>query len=406
MAHSEPHPLPATRDLESAFQAFTEMSRQLEDSYRQLEDRVAALNAELAAARSERLKQLAEKERLADRLERLLGVLPAGVIVLDGEGVVSECNPRAQELLGEPLLGRPWREVVSRSFVTEVRQGSDVALRNGKRVSVSRRALGHEPGQIILLMDITEQHALQQLVARNQRLSAMGEMAARLAHQIRTPLASALLYISHLGRDDLSAEDRCRFTDKVHNRLRHLDGMVNAMLRYVRSGGFDMEEVEVASWLAELQQAIELLLQPVGGRLEVVNGAPGARLLGNGEALHSALLNLATNAVEATGEGVVLRLSVAPEQGGRLRLVLQDNGPGIEEEQRERIFSPFFTTRPDGTGLGLAVVKAVVDAHRGEVQVESVVGEGARFILLLPMAGRRSGGGDGALSSAAGEAAA
>ncbi len=102
----------------------------------------------------------------------------------------------------------------------------------------------------------------------------------------------------------------------------------------------------------------------------------------------------------------MLRLSVAPEQGGRLRLVLQDNGPGIEEEQRERIFSPFFTTRPDGTGLGLAVVKAVVDAHRGEVQVESVVGEGARFILLLPMAGRRSGGGDGALSSAAGEAAA
>lgn len=105
-------------ELEQAFRAFNQRSLELEASYRELESRVALLNKELAAARSERFQELVEKERVAGRLEQLLEALPGAVVVLDGSGVVQECNPGAVAMLGKPLVGMPWREVADRAFTS------------------------------------------------------------------------------------------------------------------------------------------------------------------------------------------------------------------------------------------------------------------------------------------------
>ncbi len=374
------------QQLEDAFQLFTQMSSQLEASYQVLENRVADLSAELAAARHERMRQLAEKERLANRLAGLLDVLPGGVVVVDGEGRVSECNPAAIALLGEPLSGRPWHEIIARAFESEADGASEVRLKSGRIVGISTRSLDPEPGQIVLLMDVTEQHALRKLVDHHQRLSAMGEMAAGLAHQIRTPLSSALLYVSHLKRSDLAEDGRRRFADKAMGRMRHLERMVNDMLMFARGGSFDMEDFQVERLVEGLLQTMEPQLANVQGSMDIFNRHPGLVLRGNQEALQSALMNLATNAVQACGEGARLHLEIA-RRGEQVELLLHDNGPGIPEEVQERLFTPFFTTRPDGTGLGLAVVRAIVHAHQGEVWAAARPEGGSTFGLLLPAAG-------------------
>ncbi|MBI3345262.1 MAG: PAS domain-containing sensor histidine kinase [Gammaproteobacteria bacterium] len=395
MTHAPTH---QAQGLEDAFHVFTQVSEQLSASYLVLENRVAQLTDELAAARSERLLQLAEKERLANRLTHLLTVLPAGVVVLNGAGRIQEYNPLAVSLLGEPLLGLNWAAVAARVFAPELGEGQELLLRDGRRVSLSTSSLGTEPGQILLLRDVTEVHALQEGLSRHQRLSAMGEMAAALAHQIRTPLSAALLYTSQLvtHRDVLMSAapqhdnaDYRQYAGKVLSRLRHLERLVNDMLVFAKGGHFGAEEIEVAALLQDLQQATDAPLSVAGCRLEVLDEAPEAKLYGNREALLSALQNLVSNAMQACGKGGRLQLLTHivsdPHGSEAVNVLLSDNGPGIPDAVLERIFEPFFTTRAQGTGLGLAVVQAIVRAHQGMVWVESEPGQGSTFGLRLPL---------------------
>jgi len=377
-----------SRELEDAFLVFSQASEQLATSYKVLEQRVAHLNDELAVARSERLSQLAEKERLAKRLQSLLEALPAGVVVLDGTGRVEQCNPAALDLLGEPLLGEVWLDVIARAFAPRSDDGHEISLRDGRLVSISTSSLGAETGQILLLKDVTETRALQEMLSRHKRLTAMGEMIASLAHQIRTPLASALLYTSQLARSELAPGDRQRFSSKVLSRMRHLENLVNDMLLFVRGGGVCKEDIPVARLMADLEQAAEAPLAAGACSLELDSELPDAVVRGNHDALLGAFLNLVTNAVEMCGPGGKLQFQVRQVGEETLDLRLSDDGPGIPEALQERIFEPFFTTRSQGTGLGLAVVQAVAQAHSGAAWVESQPGAGCTFGLRLPFVRR------------------
>lgn len=383
MAHQQD--LVTPQALEDAFSAFNRLSEELTVSYRDLEGRVHQLNAELSAARSERVQQLAEKERLVNRLERLLAALPGAVVVLDGAGRIQESNPTASDLLGEPLLGCAWRDIIVRAFLPHTDEGHAV-LRDGRYVSLSTSPLGSEPGQILLIQDVTETHQLQEKLSRHQRLSAMGEMVASLAHQIRTPLGAALLYVSHLTRKDVANAERERVGEKVVNRLRHIEHMVSDMLTFVRGGQVAVESISVSNLVSELQLALEPYLTGCDGRLEIVGTLPEVCLQGNRQALQGALMNLAINALQARSVGLRLRLQTFID-GQVLVLRLSDNGPGIDKAILDRIFEPFFTTRSAGTGLGLAVVRAVVMNHHGLIDVASQIGEGTIFTLRFMLGG-------------------
>jgi len=383
----DPDPV-AVKELEQAFQAFTRLSDQLDHSYRLLERRIQDLTGQLHDAHSARLEELAEKERLAARLSRLLTALPAGVILINGAGVIEECNPAAVDLLGEPLQGELWREVIARVF-TDEGEGQAVRLRDGRLASISTCPLGDEPGQIVLLVDVTETHALQRALAHHQRLSAMGEMAARLAHQIRTPLASAMLYGGQLQNPRLTATRRAEAVDKLLARLKHLERVVEDMLAFARGGLDGAERFTLEAWMEELRAACAGLLQESGCRLHI-GPLPEATLRGNRGALTSALENLVANGVQAGGAGSTIALTarVLPDQSGAvLELRLCDQGPGIPPDLVERVFEPFFTTRERGTGLGLAVVQAVVRAHGGAVWVDGDHRPGACFVIRLPLTG-------------------
>jgi two-component system sensor histidine kinase FlrB len=375
----------AASELAQAFLAFHQVSEDLAASYRALEARVHALNAELASARSARLEELAERERLANRLQHLLSVLPAGVIVLEGDGTVQDANPAAVELLGQPLIGQAWTAVIERAFLPRPDDGHEISLHNGRRVSVATQSLSPHPGQIVLLTDMTGTRALQERVHRHERLCALGEMSARLAHQLRTPLASALLYAAPLSQPALAATERRRIAGKLLERLRHLERLINDMLVFARGGGAGMARIRLDELIAALQQALEAPLGNGGCTLAVEHVDAEMQIYASRETLLGALMNLAVNAVQACGHGGRLRLyTVVNAQ--QVEIVLADNGPGIPAALQERIFEPFFTTRADGTGLGLAVAQSVVRAHGGSLRVESQAGAGATFRVCLPAA--------------------
>ena len=237
-----------------AFNMFNEMSQQLTDSYAFLENKVEQLSGELATVSAQRMQELGEKERLADRLESLLQMLPAGVLLLDENGVIIQSNPAAEDLLlaasgAGTLLGQRWRNVIKRCFKPRRDDGHEISLVDGRRVSLRTAAMTNERGQLILLTDLTETRALQSQLAQHERLSAMGKMVASLAHQIRTPLAAATLYAGHLNSEDLAEEHRIRFAGKLQERLHHLESQVRDMLIFARGEAPLNDDVKVTSLL-------------------------------------------------------------------------------------------------------------------------------------------------------------
>jgi two-component system sensor histidine kinase FlrB len=369
------------QELEDSFEIFNRVSQQLEDSYHRLEDRVSQLHGEIAAGEPQ-----PHPNASSNRLHAILTALPAGVVVLDGSGRVQECNPAAKLLLGEPLQGEVWAAVIARAFAPRSDDGHEISLRDGRRVSISTCPLGGVPGQVLLITDVTETRQLQDKLSQHQRLIAMGEMAAGLAHQIRTPLASSLLFASQLKNGNLDSDSRSKVADKVMQQLRQLESLISDMLMYSRSGYSGDETITVEALLAELANSVATVCEQRDIKLIVSCDTPLHHIQGNPRILGSALLNLANNAIQAIGQDGTLHLHAHDGVCNTVEVCVIDDGPGIAEDIQKDLFKPFFTTRSDGTGLGLAVVQAVARAHGGSVRLESIQGQGSRFIVQLPIA--------------------
>ncbi|MHC8371017.1 sensor histidine kinase [Pseudomonas sp. MDT1-85] len=368
--------------LEQAFALFNQMSSQLTDSYSMLEARVTELKGELAVVSAQRMQELAEKERLANRLQNLLDLLPGGVIVIDAQGIVREANPAASELLGLPLEGELWRHVIARCFAPREDDGHEISLKDGRRLSIATRSLDAEPGQLVLLNDLTETRHLQDQLARHERLSSLGRMVASLAHQIRTPLSAALLYASHLTEQELPVETQQRFAGRLKERLHELEHQVRDMLVFARGELPLTDRLTPKMLMQSLQAAALTHVQDLPIRWQCDSHA--GELLCNRDTLVGAILNLIENAVQASSGDVRLKVHLYT-RGNNLRLCVSDSGSGIDTKVLARLGEPFFTTKTTGTGLGLTVVKAVARAHQGELQLRSRPGRGTCAQVVLPL---------------------
>lgn len=218
---------------------------------------------------------------------------------------------------------------------------------------------------------------------RSQRLSALGEMAARLAHQLRTPLATALLYTAHLTQAGLGNEVRVQFAEKALSRLRHLEHLIGDMLMFVKGETSESVVMAVADLLAELQQVMEPQMVRRGLRLSVVDNSGGAAVTAERKALTGALVSLLENAMQASPRGGRVTLTCGASEEA-VTFQVRDEGCGIPFDLQARLFEPFFTTREEGTGLGLAIARSVAQSLGGAVDVMSAPGAGAEFIMRLP----------------------
>ena len=379
-AHDLSNPL----QLEAAFADFEAASSKLAEFYQTLEGQVAKLTAELHSARAAELQQLREKEILASRLANLLATLPAGVVVLDGAGRIAEFNPAASDLLGAIESGQRWVDVVNRVFEPQWDDGHDISLSDGRRVNIATEPLTDEPGQILLIKDVTETRRLQELLNHHRRLSAKTELAAALAHQIRTPLAAAMLHTSNLGLHVSGNERAARTAGRALDAMRQLERLVEDMLTYARGGKLDAEAFGLRALIERLLANVKANMPASEFRCVLANEVPDLTLVGNTDALVSMMLNMINNARTATNACGRVALDVTVT-GARVQIGIEDDGPGIADHAAEHVFEPFFTTTSSGTGLGLAVARSIARAHGGDLCLEQSAAPGARFVLTLPL---------------------
>jgi two-component system sensor histidine kinase FlrB len=216
----------------------------------------------------------------------------------------------------------------------------------------------------------------------------MGKMVAYLAHQIRTPLSAAMLYGGHLSAGTLSKDKQMEFAAKLVKQHRHLEQQIKDLLIFARGEILYKEEAAVADILQEIKCSTELLITQSGLSCQFASDLKGARIHCNSESLVGAVVNLVNNAIEAANGNVRIRVTaMLAEREGRPSLVLsvEDDGPGICQENLSKVLEPFYTTKSKGTGLGLAVVQAVARSHDGTLLLESKQGEGTLASLMLPV---------------------
>ncbi len=388
MTHAEAGTQP---ELRAAFELFNELANGLTDSYDGLQAEVQQLRSQLHAAEAQ--KDVAETRtlRATRRLENLLQNLPGGVVLLDQRGFVQDCNPAAVDLLGEPLLNESWLRVIERSFAPRGDDGHEISLCDGRRISLATRSLAGEPGQLILLTDQTETRQLQDQVHHNERLTAMGKMMAALAHQLRTPLASATLYSSHLQKPTLDTPTQQRFARKVSIQLHAIEQQIRDMLIFARSDIQLTQRVSLAHLLDRLEESMALSIEQANANYSLHCDAYDAEIFCHSEVLVGALLNLVVNAVQAVEEGACVNIQVSSTEVA-IKLIISDQGPGFGPAVKRALQQPFFSTKPQGTGLGLAVVRSVVEAHHGSFDIDSEPGSGTWATVNLPRATATKGG--------------
>ena len=356
----------------------------------------------------ERLHRI-EKERAAhsERLsEEVTRNMPAGLLVVNATGIISSANPAAEQVLGIRGLGfRRYSEALGESsqltrFLADCLSDGKIFRReqvehvtpSGERrhlgITISPIRKGHEKisGAICLLSDLTELAALQQQMQLKENLAALGELSAGIAHEFKNALATISGYAQMIRAEELGGE-ASEYADRILEQTRNITHVVTEFLKYARPLDISNEPValqavveRVTSDVAEAQPTVQVRCEGTFGN---VAGDEGL--------LRQALLNLVRNAAEAcasaaAGGQVLLRGElVRAEDGGSQRIRILDNGPGIENDALSKLFRPFYTTKADGTGLGLAVVQKIIVQHGGQVEARNRPESGAVFMVTLPL---------------------
>ena len=319
---------------------------------------------------------------LPNQLNHILQAMPSGIIILDASGRVIEANPVAQQLLVVPLIHQLWRHIIGQAFAPRNDDGHEVSLSSGRRVHMAITPLTPDAGQLIVLTDLTETRQLQNNLAQLQRLSALGTMVANLAHQIRTPLSAAMLYAQNLAISDLPQQAQQRFQSKLMERLNELEYQVNNMLLMAQGRtNHDFNVVDV-SYLFEL---VQHNCEPIAAKQAITIECQLTEELfiwGNQHQLVSAINNMLMNAVEADASQITL---IASRINHEIVIEIKDNGRGFNPNLQRKLTEPFFTTKAQGTGLGLGVVQGVIQQHQGKLSFTSKPDNGSHFIIRLPV---------------------
>jgi len=378
-----------------AFRSFTRASHSLEFTFGQLQRRVERLTEELEAKNRDLERSLREKQEAQEYLRTILERLPCGVFVLEEGGGVALCNPLAADVLRQARdkAGRFKSDELRGLFAAsaEGRRGeTEITLAAGgeeKVLATSGTPLmdegGRPLGTLHIIRDVTLVKALEEKNQRGERLAAMGEMAAELAHEIRNPLGSIELFASLLERE---CEGDSKFwAENIRIGARSLNTIVSNMLHFSRPLAPVFAETDVHEAVRELGAFCEPMTRQRGIRWEMDLAAAEARIWADQGLVRQLLLNLVFNAMKAMpSEGsltVRTRNVACGARRPRLELQLADTGVGIAPEHLERIFDPFFTTNRNGTGLGLSIVHQIVKSHSGEIRVESEVNKGTVFTM-------------------------
>jgi signal transduction histidine kinase len=381
----------ATRDDRKAGSETAFMAAAMEDALRKLRDGERAMKARAEAS-----------ERLSSEI---VASLTSGLLVVDRDGIVRTLNPAGQKMLNLPenRWEGPYREVLkdagsladvleeclltSRPVVRRaVPLTGGAASHLGLTVSpIREEAGGAVHGVICLFSDLTEVMELEEQLRLKDSLARLGEMTAGIAHEFRNGLATIHGYGRLLDLEHLPLDYR-PYVQGIRDETEALGQVVTNFLGFARPTELALAPVEMAALAERAAEEVRAEVRARGGDA-IVRGEFG-RVEGDEVLLRQALSNLCRNAFEACDQARIVPRIVIEGQWdsvhGLLRISVSDNGPGVPDNVADRVFRPFFTTKAQGTGLGLALVQKIVVTHNGRVTVTNDDGGGARFVITLP----------------------
>jgi signal transduction histidine kinase len=359
--------------LNQAIESINSVSSTLMQYYQTLEDRIKALTEEV-----DQKKQL---------LDSILDSIDVGVVFFDKDGKIRLINKAAEGL----LCVEASRVMGGASLFAEIRD-DNVLPENGRpfHALISeaevKRADGSMIGKALIFKDITLLKRLEAENERNRRLSAMGELVMKIAHEIRNPLGSIELFANLLS-DDLKGTEQVEYAKRISNSVRSLVTSLDNMLRFSGEIRPCLELACLNEVLSDTLQEFRGLLAGGGAEVSFIEGGRFTFYLDR-SLIRQAVINLLLNAVQAMPEGgrIEVSLSEAPGREGRpdVKISVRDNGSGMDEETKVRLFEPFYSTKDRGTGLGMSITLGIINAHGGGISVDSFPGRGTEFIITLP----------------------
>jgi PAS domain S-box-containing protein len=393
-----------------SFASFNKITQKLHFAYKNLEEKFEDLNLKLEKTNRELRQSLAEKDRASNYLNNILESLTSGVVAINIKGEITLFNRAAEEILGyktDEVLGRQYGEILGngvkemmtlpftlKSRKSHINEEKEVFTKEGKKIplgfSTSLLTDGENNvlGAVEVFFDLSKLKQLEEEVTRVRTLAALGEMAATVAHEVKNPLGGIRGFADLLDRDLEESDPRKKSVEKIMEGVETLDRIVVSLLNYTKAIRLDFHQVEFISFIDESIKFFEIDLAHKKKKINILREYPERALLCriDPEQFRQVILNLLHNATQAMPQGGTIRVKVNEEKK-RVVLKISDTGMGMSKATLDKLFTPFFTTKEHGTGLGLSTVKKIVEAHRGDIKVESELGKGTTVIVGLSLIG-------------------
>lgn len=365
--------------LSDAIQSFNRASDTLLQQYRSLEERVLVLT-----------KEVDHKKQL---LNSILDSIDIGVVFFDTEGVIRIMNRAAEELIHvnpEEMIGAKELGIKIEGDMIVPQRGQPFYALISQRDVIDNG--GNKIGSVFIFKDISRLKELEAINERSRRLTAMGELVTKIAHEIRNPLGSIELFAGLL-KADLKDTEQGQYADRISKSVKTLVNTLDNMLSFARDLKPKMAVHSIREVFEEIAE--EFLGYIKNSRIRLLKDIQtDCRAMIDKALIRQALLNLLINAQQAMPEGGDIVLGVWVEQGKRSLMVrVSDSGTGIEQRHLSNIFEPFYSTKDRGTGLGLSISASIIKAHRGNISVQSTVGRGTTFTIEIPLEGETKNGG-------------
>jgi two-component system sensor histidine kinase PilS (NtrC family) len=356
--------------------------------------------AGLSGYLSEQLQTVGRELRKTDRSLRsvqelnqvIMSNIPTGMLTFLDNGEIIQANPSASlTLQNENLVGKKWQELFPHVQSSDKVLKQDVKYKNieGERILALTLSRIHsaELGQnisIALLDDMTRVRELEQSARQNEKLAAVGGLAAGIAHEIRNPLAGISGSIEMLSQTVTSDDDR-KLMKIVLREIDRLNNLITEFLDYARPETPPTDAVDISTLLRDVLESMKRNAQVRADVVQDVQIADHVKILGKRDKLQQAFLNIVINAYQAMSDSATAILKVqVREEADKVVVRLKDSGSGMSESTLKRMFEPFHTTKPKGTGLGLAVTHKILEGHQALIVVNSSPGTGTEFVLFFP----------------------
>jgi len=398
-------PAEATKHLAKAFALFSKETTRLENAYERLQQRFNQVNNQLEKTNSELRKKITDLNSITSYLNNILKNISQGILYIDLDGIITTYNNAAIEILAleetkilfnsyfdnfkDDFFGFSMRNALKFGLCQKITYINNSYSKEKKFIEVSTSFVYDCPksyqGIIILLRDITKIQNLKILANRNDRMKELGQMAASVAHEIKNSLGGIRGYASLLYKDLEGSKNLQDMIAYIIDGTKALERIVNNVLEYARPIVLDPVSLDISLVIKELIKSIKIN-PSFSDQVKIQLHLPESSFFipADKELLKSAILNLLVNAYQAMDDRGFLNICII-KNNNLCVITITDTGDGIEEKDLENIFSPFFTTKQKGNGLGLSEAHKIIQAHFGNLEVRSQLHKGTTFTISLPI---------------------